>query len=164
MMEDLFPSALGRPSIPASVIGSVIGSVLVLEALEGLSDRGTAEALTFDLRWKAQSRYGLNETAFHPSALTHWRKRLRESENPHRINEAVAQVIIATGVLNGRHRRAVDSTVLQDAVARQDTITQLIAVILRFGKTMEHGATLIDGDSRTLVWLHACGQAGDCPG
>ena len=126
MMEDLFPSARGRPSIPASAIGSV----LVLEALEGLSDRGTAEALTFDLRWKAACGYGLNETAFHPSALMHWRKRMRESENPHRINEAVAQVIIATGVLNGRHRRTVDSTVLQDAVARQDTITQLIAVIL----------------------------------
>ncbi|MET3921527.1 hypothetical protein ABIB26_002468 [Arthrobacter sp. UYEF20] len=30
-----------------------------------------------------------------------------------------------------------------DAVARQDTITQLIAVIRRFGKAMEHGATLM---------------------
>ncbi|BAS08936.1 transposase IS4 family protein [Arthrobacter sp. Hiyo4] len=44
-----------------------------------------------------------------------------------------------TGVLTGRHRRAVDSTVLQDAVARQDTITQLIAAIRRFGKTMPGG-------------------------
>lgn len=75
------------------------------------------------MRWKAACGYGLNEAAFHPSALTHWRKRLRESDNPHRINEAVAQVIMATGVLTGRRGRAVDSTVLQDAVARQDTIT-----------------------------------------
>lgn len=139
MMEDLFPSKRGRPSIPAPVIGAV----LVLQALEGLSDRATAEALTFDLRWKAACGYGLNETAFHPSALTHWRKRLRASNSPHRINEAVARVITATGVLTGRHRRAVDSTVLQDAVARQDTITQLIAAIRRFGKTMPGGATLM---------------------
>lgn len=48
MMEDLFPSTHGRPSIPASVMGTV----LVLQALEGLYDRATAEALTFDLRWK----------------------------------------------------------------------------------------------------------------
>src|SRR5688572_6116451 len=48
MMADLFP-ALGASSIPASVIGTV----LVLQALEGLSDRGAAEALTFNLRWKA---------------------------------------------------------------------------------------------------------------
>ena len=145
MMEDLFPSKRGRPSIPAPVIGAV----LVLQALEGLSDRATAEALTFDLRWKAACGYGLNETAFHPSALTHWRKRLRASGSPHRINEAVAQVITATGVLTGKHRRAVDSTVLQDAVARQDTITQLIAAIRRFGKTMEHGATLMAVHARS---------------
>ncbi|BAS08937.1 transposase IS4 family protein [Arthrobacter sp. Hiyo4] len=63
MMEDLFPSKRGRPSIPAPVIGAV----LVLQALEGLSDRATAEALTFDLRWKAACGYGLNEAAFHPS-------------------------------------------------------------------------------------------------
>ncbi|WP_246528140.1 transposase, partial [Pseudarthrobacter albicanus] len=119
MMEDLFTSGRGRPSIPASVIGSV----LVLQALEGLSDRGTAEALTFDLRWKAACGYGLNEAAFHPSTLTYWRKRLAASERPHRITEAVFEVITETGVLNGRRRRAVDSTVLDDAVARQDTIT-----------------------------------------
>ena len=57
MMADLFPSSRGRPSIPASVIGTV----LVLQALEGLLDRGTAEALTFDLRWKAACGYGLND-------------------------------------------------------------------------------------------------------
>ena len=139
MMEDLFPSTRGRPSIPASVIGTV----LVLQALEGLSDRAAAEALTYDLRWKAACGYGLTEAAFHPTALVHWRNRLRKSTSPHRINEAVAQVITATGVLAGRHRRAVDSTVFQDAVARQDTITQLIAVIRRFGKAMDYGATLM---------------------
>jgi anti-sigma factor RsiW len=34
-----------------------------------------------------------------------------------------------TGVLAGKHRRALDSTVLDDAVATQDTVTQLIAAI-----------------------------------
>ncbi|AOT03807.1 IS1182 family transposase [Arthrobacter sp. U41] len=139
MMEDLFTSSRGRPSIPASVIGSV----LVLQALEGLSDRGTAEALTFDLRWKAACGYGLNEAAFHPSTLTYWRKRLAASKRPHRITEAVFEVITETGVLNGRHRRAVDSTVLDDAVARQDTITQLIAVIRRFGRDVPDGTSLL---------------------
>ena len=48
-----------------------------------------------------------------------------------RIFEAVREVITATGVLTGKTRRALDSTVLDDAVARQDTITQLIASIRR---------------------------------
>ncbi|WP_442865271.1 transposase [Arthrobacter sp. B2a2-09] len=45
MMEDLFPSRRGRPSVPAPVVGSV----LVLQTLQGLSDRETAEALIYDL-------------------------------------------------------------------------------------------------------------------
>lgn len=150
MMEDLFPSKRGRPSIPAAVIGTV----LVLQVLEGLSDRATAEALTFDLRWKAACGYGLTETAFHPTALVHWRNRLRASSSPHRITGAVAQVITATGVLNGKHRRAVDSTVFADAVARQDTITQLIAVIRRFGRAMEHGATLMAVHATSYDYSH----------
>lgn len=139
MMEDLFPMRRGRPSIPASVIGSV----LVLQALEGLSDRGTAEALTFDLRWKAACGFGLTQTSFHASTLTYWRKRLAASERPHRIMEAVSEVVTETGILNGKRRRAVDSTVLDDAVARQDTITQLIAAIRRFGRDIPDGASLL---------------------
>ena len=45
---DLFPSGRGRPSQPADVISSV----LVLQSLEGLSDRDATQALATDLRWK----------------------------------------------------------------------------------------------------------------
>ncbi|AMB41148.1 MULTISPECIES: IS1182 family transposase [Paenarthrobacter] len=145
VMEDLFPSRRGRPSVPAPVIGSV----LVLQALQGLSDRETAEALTYDLRWKAACGYGLTDTAFHPSTLTYWRRRLAASGNPHRIMEAIAEVITETGVLVGKRRRAVDSTVLDDAVARQDTITQLIAAVRRFGRDIPGG--------KHLVATHAAG-------
>lgn len=139
MMEDLFPSGRGRPSVPAPVIGSV----LVLQALQGLSDRETAEALTYDLRWKAACGYALTDTAFHPTTLTYWRKRLAGSANPHRIMDAVTEVVTATGVLKGRSRRALDSTVLDDAVARQDTVTQLIAAVRRFGRDVPGGKDLI---------------------
>lgn len=85
----------------------------------------------------------------------HWRNRLRESENPHRINEAVAKVIRASGVLAGKRRRAVDSTVSADTVARQDTITQLIASIRRFGKAMPGGATLMAVHARSYDYTRA---------
>ncbi len=39
--------------------------------------------------------------------------------------------VYATGVLGGRRRRVLDSTVLEDAVATQDTVTQLVAAIRR---------------------------------
>src|SRR4029077_21078154 len=43
----------------------------------------------------------------------------------------VRQVVEATGVLAGRSRRGLDSTVLGDAVATQETVTQLVAAIRR---------------------------------
>ncbi len=64
--------------------------------------------------------------------LTYWRTRLRRRRLAcKRIFEVVREVVAATGVLSGKTRRALDSTVLDDAVATQDTVTQLIAAIRR---------------------------------
>jgi Transposase DDE domain/Transposase domain (DUF772) len=127
MFADLFPSPLGRPSVPADVVAAV----LVLQALEGRSDREAVEALTFDLRWKAACGLPLAAAAFHPTVLTYWRRRLATSAQPERIFDAVREVVAATGALTGKTRRALDSTVLQDAVATQDTVIQLVAAIRR---------------------------------
>ena len=139
MFADLFPSGRGRPSIPADVMASVI----VLQTLRGLSDREAAEAVTFDLRWKAACGLPVDAPAFHPSSLTYWRRRLAASERPHRIFEVVRQLVIETGAIQGRTRRALDSTVLDDAVARQDTVTQLIAAIRRVAREVPGAAELI---------------------
>ena len=129
---DLFPSGRGRRSMP----GSVAASILTLQTLLDLSDAETAEAARCDLRWKVATGMALDHKGFHPSTLTYWRQRLARSARPHRINDAVRQVIEATGVLRGHRRRAVDSTILADAVATQDTITQLIAAIRRVGRVV----------------------------
>jgi hypothetical protein len=68
--------------------------------------------------------------------LTVWR-RLAASDRPQRIFVAVRQVIMETGAVQGKTRLAMDSTILDDAVARQDTVTQLIAAI-RFGEPDWH--------------------------
>jgi transposase len=137
--DDLFPSGRGRPSIPASVMASI----LVLQTLHDLSDRETAEAARCDLRWKVATGMSLDHKGFDPSTLVYWRKRLAKSGRPQRINEAVRQVVEETGVLRGRRKRAVDSTILADAVATQDTITQLIAAIRRAGRLVPGAAEAI---------------------
>jgi hypothetical protein len=124
---DLFPSGKGRPSVPASVMASV----MVLQVLHDYSDAETAEAARCDLRWKAACGFPLDHAGFDPSTLVYWRRRLGRSARPHRINDAVREVIEQTGVLAGRRRRAVDSTILADAVATQDTVTQLVAAVRR---------------------------------
>ncbi|QCX82491.1 hypothetical protein C9F11_44645 (plasmid) [Streptomyces sp. YIM 121038] len=102
---------------------------MVLQNLHGLSDFETVLELRCDLRWKAACRLGLLDTAFDPSLPTYFRRRLQRSRAPDRLFTKVEEVVAATGVLKGKHRRALDSTVFDDAVAAQDTVTQLIAAI-----------------------------------
>jgi hypothetical protein len=139
MFADLFPSPRGRPSEPADVVAAV----LVLQALEGLSDREAIEALTFDLRWKAACGLPVGAAGFHPTVLTYWRRRLAASARPQRIFDAVREVVARTGALTGKTRRALDSTVLDDAVATQDTVTQLIASIRRVARLLPDGQALV---------------------
>jgi hypothetical protein len=72
-----------------------------------------------------------------------WRNRLRASGRPQRIFEAVRAVVAQTGALKGKTRRALDSVVLDDAVATQDTVTQLIAAVRRVRREVPGAADLI---------------------
>ncbi len=138
MFADLFPSGRGRPSIPADVVATV----MVLQALEGLSDRDAERALRDRISWKVATGLALDSTGFDYSVLTYWRTRLRRSDRPERIFDAVREVVAATGVLAGKTRRALDSTLLDDAVATQDTVTQLIAAIRRVRRLVPQAAAV----------------------
>jgi hypothetical protein len=139
MFVDLFPSGKGRPSVPAEVIASV----LVLQTLEDRSDTAAMDALRCDIRWKVACGLPIDHAGFHPTTLTVWRNRLRDSARPQRIFEAVRDVIGQTGVLSGKTRRALDSVVFDDAVATQDTITQLIAAVRRVRREVAQAADLV---------------------
>src|SRR6266568_9563166 len=75
---DLFPSGRGRPSVPASVMASV----MVLQVLQDYSDAEAAEAARCDLRWKAACGFPLDHGGFDPSTLLYWRRRLAEMSKP----------------------------------------------------------------------------------
>lgn len=121
-----------------------MAAVITLQALHGLSDNETVDAVTFDLRWKAACGLPITATAFHSMTLTYWRRRLAASDRPNRIFEAVKPVVSATGALAGKTRRALDSTVLDDAGATQGTVTQLIAAIRRVRREIPAAAPVID--------------------
>ena len=135
-IADLFSSSTGRPSLPADLVGSV----LVLKELYELSDPQTAEAVRFDIRWKVACGRSLTESSFDPSTLVYWRKRIAASDRPDRVFDAVAEVIAETGVLRGRRQRCVDSTVFDDAVATQDTVTQLVAAMRKVARLVPGAA------------------------
>ena len=87
--------------------------------------------LRTDIAWKVAAGLSLTDEGFHPTVLTLWRNKLRASDRPQRIFDAVRAVIDATGVLKGKTRRALDSTVLDDAVTTQDAVMQLVSAIRR---------------------------------
>jgi len=60
LFGDLFPSGRGRPSVPADVIATV----MVLQALEGLSDRDAARAVRDRISWKVAAGLALDDVGF----------------------------------------------------------------------------------------------------
>jgi hypothetical protein len=120
---DLFCD-IGRWCVPPRIVAVV----MVLQRLEGLSDREAVDRFSFDLRWK----YAVGDLAYdHPgfvhTVLVDMRARLRRSDRPDRIFERVRDVAKAAGLVG--HKRVMDSTALYDAVATQDTVTLVRSAI-----------------------------------
>lgn len=122
---DLFKrSVKGRPTVPARVMATV----MVLQAHEGLSDQEAVDRLGRDLAWQAAAGVHVGHESFHPTTLVGMRNRLRASARPKRLLEDVVAVARESGAMRGR-ARVVDSTPIYDAVATQDTVTQLRSAI-----------------------------------
>src|SRR2546422_1033802 len=127
MFADLF-TMQGRRSVPPSVVATV----MVLQRLEGLSDREAVECYAFDARWRYAAGVGSYDTGgwarFAHTVLVDMRERLRRSDDRDRIFRVGLEAAKEAGVV-GR-RRVLDSTPLYDGVATMDTVT-LIRSALR---------------------------------
>src|SRR5216110_2059947 len=123
MFADLF-TEIGRRSVPPMIVAVV----MVLQRLEGLSDREAVDRFSFDLRWKyAAGGLDFDYPGFVHTVLVDMRARLRRSERPNRVFEMALDVAREAGLI-GR-KRVLDSTALYDAVATQDTVTLIRSAI-----------------------------------
>ena len=123
LFADLFAD-LGRRSVPPMVVAGV----MVLQRLEGLSDREAVERFTFDARWKyAAGGLPFDHPGFAHTVLVDMRARLARSDHPNRIFERTLEVAKAAGLVGVR--RVLDSTPLYDAVATMDTVTLVRSAI-----------------------------------
>ena len=134
----------------------MIAVVMVLQALEGCSDREALERLRCDVRWKAAAGLGIDDGGFDASVLTLWRQRLRAGGRPERIFDAVREVAAECGALSNKTRRALDSTVLFDAVATQDTVTMISAQIRRVRRLAPAAAGLVLGHDYDAQAMPVC--------
>jgi hypothetical protein len=119
LFADLFTD-IGRRSIPPMIVAVV----MVLQRLEGLSDREAVDRFSFDVRWKyAAGGLDFDHPGFAHTVLVDMRARLARSERPSRIFEVALDAARAAGLV-GR-RRVLDSTALYDAVTTMDTVSLL---------------------------------------
>jgi IS5 family transposase len=139
-------STKGRPTIPARVMATV----MLLQAFEGLSDREACDRLAFDLRWQAAAGVDTGAEAFHPTALVGQRNRLRASVRPRRLFEDTKVVATSTGAMKGR-ARVLDSTPIHDAVATEDTVTQLRASIRKLLRCLDQAASPLAAEVRAAL-------------
>jgi len=131
MFADLFTD-VGRRSVPPMIVAVV----MVLQRVEGCSDREAVERFAFDARWKyAAGGLDFDYPGFVHTVLVDMRARLAGSSAPNRVFETVLGVARAAGLV-GR-KRVLDSTPLYDAVATMDTVTLIRSAIRGLLKVAE---------------------------
>jgi hypothetical protein len=123
LFADLF-AEVGRRSVPPRIVATV----MVLQRLQGLSDREAVEAFSFDARWKyACGGLAYDYPGFSHTVLVDMRARLAASARPQRLFAVTVAAARRAGLVGVR--RVLDSTPLYDAVATMDTVTLLGAAI-----------------------------------
>jgi hypothetical protein len=129
--DRLFPDQLfadlyvkhGRRSVPPSILAVV----MVLQRLEGCSDREAVDRFAYDLRWRYAAGVDDEVGSFVHTVLVELRTRLRASADPDRIFRVTTELAQSAGLVGVR--RVLDSAPLYDAVATQDTVTLLRGAI-----------------------------------
>jgi hypothetical protein len=129
--DQLFPDELfadlyvqhGRRSVPPSILAVV----MVLQRLEGCSDREAVDRFAYDLRWRYAAGVDDEQPGFVHTVLVELRARLRASADPDRIFQVTCELARQAGLVGVR--RVLDSAPLLDAVATQDTVTLLRGAI-----------------------------------
>lgn len=133
MFQDLFTD-VGRRSVPPMIVAVV----MVLQRIEGCSDREAVDRFAFDARWKyAAGGLDFDYPGFVHTVLVDMRARLARSEAPNRIFDTVLAVADAAGLV-GR-KRVLDSTPIYDAVATMDTVTLIRSAIRGLLKVADAG-------------------------
>src|SRR6266568_4098931 len=126
MFADLFDD-VGRRSVPPMIVAVV----MVLQRIEGCSDREAVDRFSFDARWKyAAGGLDFDYPGFVHTVLVDMRARLARAAGP-----------------VGR-RRVLDSTALYDAVATMDTVTLVRSAVRGLLKAAGGG---LAGELRTVL-------------
>ena len=96
LFADLFEST-GRRSVPPSILAVV----MVLQRLEGCSDREACDRFAYDLRWRYAAVVDDETPGFVHTVLVELRARLRTSTDPDRIFRVTTELARQAGLVGG---------------------------------------------------------------
>lgn len=114
----------------AALSPGVLVLVLVLQALEHLSDRQAADAVRSRLEWKYLLGLPLRDAGFDASVLSEFRARLLAGGAERRAFDRLLEVCRARGLLKARGRQRTDSTRVLSAARDLDRL-ETVAEVLR---------------------------------
>ena len=103
--EDMYKDG-GRPPISPRLLVLV----LLMQFLEGLSDRAAARNLKFRLDWKIAFELSLEFASIHPTTLTHFRDRLIANEAASYAFDRILEHLTRKGLIKANGKQRIDST------------------------------------------------------
>ncbi len=117
----MYDETLGRPSIPPSLLASV----LLLQRHDKVSDREAARRVRCDLSWKHALHLPIDHLGFAHANLCHFRARLVVHGLEGMPFDKLNRLAVDLGILDPKAPRAMDSSHIFGAAAVQDTYTLL---------------------------------------
>ncbi len=119
---DLYCSDNGRPSVPPSLLGTV----LLLQTYEAVSDEEAKQRADFDLRWKVALGIGLEERPFAKSTLQLFRAHLILHDQVRAVFQRSLEFARQTGYFRSRKLKLVlDTSYILGRGAVKDTYNLL---------------------------------------
>ena len=109
-------AALYRSQGAESIPPGLVAQLVIIQYMEGLSDRALLEQLPVRMDWKYFLGLALTDPGFDPSVLSEFRQRLTEHEQANVLLEVLLQRCAEAGLLKARGRQRTDSTYVLAAV------------------------------------------------
>jgi transposase len=119
--DELFADAYAKVGHPSKSPG-LLAKVLLLQFLDGASDREAEERARYDLRWKAALGVGLAESGFDATTLSKFRTRLLLFQKERAVFERILEKAAEKRLLSREQvLQILDSTFIKGAAAVQNT-------------------------------------------
>jgi transposase len=105
-LESLYCENNGRPAVDPVLLAGVT----LLQFMEKVPDRVTAEQAVYHLGWKYALDRELSDGGFHATVLVYFRDRLEEKKAERLIFDEILELLIETGLVKRKGKQRLDST------------------------------------------------------